>query len=261
MKISFFASKSFLGSQIRGQQIAEYLKGKYNPTEGYEKDLLIYVKPPTLNMVRDIDWVDVSDGYWVPGLLKDRPKVSVIAHSLYSYEHLRGELKNPMRWISQQHLNWERARREPREMRVCGYIAGAAHKSCKVCREIDERLNRIGIEWRTCFDFRTRQDCINFYKSIDLLVIGPEPDFYPYKTPTKMINAASFGIPTIAQRMQGYKEWEGNYVHADTVPEIINEVQRFTDSAYYEEWADRLIRQSEYYHISKVAERYKELAA
>ena len=68
MDISFFAKPPFLNvspnvpyvfdgkpikrghllrvsSLIRGNQMAEYLGGKLNPTEGYENDVCIYVKP------------------------------------------------------------------------------------------------------------------------------------------------------------------------------------------------------------------------
>src|SRR3990167_7107951 len=34
-----------VSSMIRGDQIAEYLGAKVNPTEGYENDICIYIKP------------------------------------------------------------------------------------------------------------------------------------------------------------------------------------------------------------------------
>lgn len=252
--ISIFARPNRLGSEIRGRQIAEYLGAKYNPTE-FENDLCIHVKPRNFDKVKDGDWVDVSDGNKIPKRLKIRPKVKAIFHTQYLYEHFK-DLPNEKIWISQQHLNWEEAKRDRIEITTCGYIGGISSVAKKMYSEIGARLKEIGFDFITCFNYKTRQDAVDFYKKIDILVIGLWPDNI-YKTPTKIINAASFGIPAIAQRYVGYKEIEGNYVPIKSIDDIVKEATKFKDKIYYKEWSDRIIKMAEKYHIKKVAKRYE----
>ena len=110
MNISFFARAYFLGIDpsiskepifsrlaglVRGEQVAEYLGGKYNPQSGFENDLRIYIKPKTLDAVRDSDYVDVSDaGDYLIELLKKRPKIKLIASSHILYDYLKAKLPN-----------------------------------------------------------------------------------------------------------------------------------------------------------------------
>jgi glycosyltransferase involved in cell wall biosynthesis len=258
MAISFFAEKNFLGSIIRGKQIADWMGWKYNPKEGFENDLRIYIKPRTLDKVRDSDWVDVSDGEWLVEHLKARPKINIITHSLKTYEILKEELPNKIVWISQQHLNWERDKRNRNEMNTCGYIGHPNELAFKICNRMDEKIKSIGWNFVSCFDYKTREDAAAFYKKIDLLVI---PDLSPwkdppYKTPTKLINAASFGVPSVAYPTEGYQEFEGYYVRAKDLDEMAIEVQKFKDENYYNEWSEKIIKKAEEYHISNVAKRY-----
>ncbi len=75
--ISIFALPSYIGrgyhahvplhatrlsSRIRAEEMAAYLGAKLNPTEGFENDVCIYVKPRTFDQIRDGDWVDFLDG-------------------------------------------------------------------------------------------------------------------------------------------------------------------------------------------------------
>jgi len=254
MAISFFAEKNFLGSIIRGKQIADWIGGNYNKERG---DLNIYIKPTTLDKVKDGDWVDVSDGEWLARKLKKRPRIKIIAHSLKTYELLK-ELPNEIVWISQQHLNWERDKRDRKEITTCGYIGHPNDLAFKICDEVGEKIRSIGWEFITCFDYRNREDAVAFYKKIDLLVIGAWND-PPYKTPTKIINAASFGVPSIAYPTEGYKEFEGYYVHARDLDEMAKEVQKFRDKDYYNEWLEKIIKKADEYHISNVAQKYRDL--
>ena len=261
MAISFFAEKNFLGSIIRGKQIADWAGWKYNPKEDYENDLHIYIKPKRLDKVRDCDWIDVSDGEWLAKQLKSRPKIRVIAHSLRTYELLKEQIDNEIVWISQQHLNWENDRRNRKEITTCGYIGHPNELAFKICDEVGERIKSIGWEWVTCFDYKTREDAAAFYKKIDLLVISDwgawrDP---PYKTPTKLINAASFGIPSVAYPTEGYKEFEGYYVHAKNLEGMAIEIQKFKNEDYYKEWSEKIIKKAEEYHISNVVRRYNNL--
>jgi hypothetical protein len=79
-------------------------------------------------------------------------------------------------------------------------------------------------------------------------VVGQSVDD-PYKTPTKLINAASFGVPSVAYPLSGYKEW----MHYTPATDIVEGVKNLKFDS------KELIEASEYYHISNVAKRYEAL--
>ena len=253
--LSFFAGTHLLGSIIRGKQIAEYLKVPLNPQTDYENKVCIYVKPKTLDRVRDGDWVDVSDGSWLVNALESRPGINVIAHSQYCYEFLKSRLSNTVVWISQQHINWENEeRRSWVQGLVGGYIGRPSPQATQMYQEVGDALKKAGLDFITCFDYKMREDAIRFYQMIDFLVVGPWKDMGPYKTPAKLINAASFGVPSIAYPLPGYQEWEGNYFRANDLPEII-EIAKTLNGL----WTDNLTEAASSYHISRVADRYRAL--
>ena len=246
--VSIFAEKNYLGSLVRGKQIADYLGWKYRPAE--RDGVCLFLKPKSLDKVQDGDWIDVSDGEYVPELLKTRPLINVIAHSVYSYNFLKKALpEHNIIWLSQQHLNWERATKDVKEVKVCGYIGGPSEQIRKQYDAIGESLRKVGFEFITCLDFTTRESCVEFYKKIDCLVIGKSIE-NPYKTPTKLINAASFGIPTVAYPLKSYEEWTEftPCLSDDMIPQTVGSLEFYPN---------RLIEKAEFYHISNVAKRYE----
>lgn len=214
-----------VSSRIRGEEIAEYLGAKLN---GERSEVNIYVKGCRTGDVQDGDYVDVLDDIWIFDWLKDRPKVKVIAMSLSHQDWLRSKLTNEIVYIPHHHMNFDRVIKTGKGM-VTGYV-GAPQKV-----KADIYLT----------NFKTRQDIIDFYKKIDIQVIGEAPDV-PYYHPTKIINAMSFGIPTVAPKIMGYKEVEGFYFYS------LQELKKGWD-------ADRLIKEAEKYHIENIAERYRQL--
>jgi len=261
MNISFFTTKNTLGSMVRGKDVATYLGGKYNPTKDFENDVRVYIKPNNLDHVRDCDYVDVSDGEGVVSLLKSRPQIKIIANSLYSFEYIKSQIPNEIFLIPQQHLNWEKEKRERIGIKTCGYIGRRSPDSLRIYGEIKEALNKIDINFITCYDFsgRDRQEAIDFYKSIDLLIVGIWRGDGPFKTPTKLINAASFGIPSIADSLPGYKEFEGFYVPFINTENMIKKVEKFKDEDYYNAFAEKISQKADEYHYSRIAELYKQL--
>jgi hypothetical protein len=249
-----------LSSRIRGEEVANYLGAKLNPRDGFENDVCIHVKPMSLNKVKDGDYVDFLDGGRIFELLDDRPGVKVIAASQASLEALRWNLKNEIVLIPQHHLNKDRLRRNRNEIKVAGYIGSPSPIAFKLYEDIRQALAPIGFDFKTCFNFQTTQDAIDLYMSVDLFIIGPYVgDDSPHKIPTKLINAASFGVPTIAYPLSGYMEIEGKYVKAKTIPEIVFEAQKFKDETYYANWSKSVADFSEQYHISNIAKLYQSL--
>ncbi|OGM75808.1 hypothetical protein A2208_01990 [Candidatus Woesebacteria bacterium RIFOXYA1_FULL_43_16] len=255
--ISIFSGTKLTSSRIRGIEMATYLQAKHNPKEGYKNDVCIYVKPKEMSAIKDGDWVDFLDSnISLIVQLKDRPKVKVIAASEASNEALKRVLPNEIILIPSHHINQEKLKRTRRQISIGGYIGGFS----PMYEEIRRGLKKIGFDFVTCFDFKGRTDAMKLYESIDLLIIGWwTGDDSPHKIPTKIINAASFGIPSIAYPLRGYKEIEGFYVSAHNLSEIITEAEKFKDEDYYNRWAKKISKMAEKYHISKIAKLYKKL--
>ena len=277
--ISFFALPSYVGksyskhapestarrvsSRIRAEEMAEYLGAKLNPTEGFEKDVCIHVKPKDLSKVRDGDWVDVLDGVDLVGKLRHRPKVKVITAAQCQHEYLKGALPNETTLIPSHHLNQERVKRERREISVGGFTGVPSPEGFKLYAGIAEKMKEIGFDFKTCWDYKTRQDAVDFYKSIDLFIyaewIGGDS---PFKIPTKMMNAASFGVPSISissTKLQGNKEIEDYYVRAFDIEDMLFKALAFKDMSYHKAWADKVAKFSENYHIEHISELYRKL--
>lgn len=220
-----------VSSRIRGEEIAKYLGAKLNPKE--PEGVCIYVKGCRYYQIKDGDYVDVLDDEWMVDWLKTRPKVKVIAMSLSHCDFLKSILKNEIVYIPHHHVNFDRIVRIRKEITTCGYV-GASQK-----------IKVKGFKFIYLDSFKTRQDIIDFYKKIDIQVIGNVKNV-PLYHPTKIINAMSFGIPTVSPKRIGYREVEGFYF------QDIEELRNGWD-------ADRLIKEAEKYHISKIAKLYQQL--
>lgn len=278
MSISIFARPHYFGvyplisnepflcratSFIRGEQMAEYLGAKYNPVDGYENDVCIYLRPQKLDKIKDGSYVDVSDsGEYIIKLLETRPKIKLIASSLVSYEYLKGRLKNEIVLIPEHHCNFNRDKRTRKEVAIAGYVGAPTTYDFANNEEIRKRLEEIGLKFITYYYFKTRQDAVDFFKQIDLLVVGRFgfPDVGEiFRHPTKMISAASFGIPTVANWKMGYKEFEGNYIPVNNIDSLVAEVEKMKNKDYYDVFAKKIIDTAEPYHIENIAKLYKEL--
>jgi hypothetical protein len=273
--ISIFALPSYIGhsyaknselsarrlsSRIRGEEIAEYLGAKYNPTEGYENDIRIYVKPRDLNIVKDGDYVDHLDGEFRWQWFLKRPGIKVIAASLCSYEFLKQNLKNEVFLIPSHHLNVDRLKRQRKEIKVAGYICKPSPEAFKRHTEIKEALKGLGIDYVVSYYFKTKQDALDLYNQVDMFVFGDWDSLdHEFRIPTKIINAASFGIPSVAYPMMGNKELEGYYLPASNMSETIVQVEKLKNPDFYEEFVAKIEPMADKYHISQVAELYGKL--
>jgi len=255
--ISIYSDLNLLTSRVRGDEITNYLKGKRNPPE--PEGVCIYLKPRNLDKVKDGWYVDFLDGGVRYGDLAKRPKIKVIAASEASYEELKAKIPNPVVLIPCHHINHERAKRTRTEVTTCGYIGSPSPLATKIYEEIAQELKQIGFEFTTCFNYHTREDAVSLYMGIDLFVIAPWDDKNIHKIPTKIINAASFGIPTIAYPMAGYKEIEDYYVKAMSNKEIVEQAMLFKDKEYYQKWVDKILPMAEKYHIENIIKLYQEI--
>lgn len=246
-------------SLIRGEQMAEYLGAKYNPTSGYEDDVCIYIKPKNLDRIKDGAYMDVSDGGHLVPLLRDRPKIKLIASSQYSFDFIKERLNNDIVLIPEHHCNFERFVRDRKEVTTVGFIGSYNSFTYKPFEETERRLAEIGLKFITNLNYKNRQDVMDFYKQIDIMIFGYPDVEEPFRHPTRIISAASFGIPTVCNWHPAFKEFEDNFIVAENFDSLMTELKKLRDEEYYHQWAARIVGPAEQYHISKIAEKYRQL--
>lgn len=272
--ISFFAKNTYsltdgesgdflqrVSSRIRAEEISNYLGARLNPTDNYENDVCIYVKPHSLGHIKDGSYIDVLDNKYGVEQLKDRPGLKVIAMSASHYDELKKELANKITLIPHHHINIERSKRSRKKIEVCGYVGPPSAFHRHENEGIKSQLKQVGLKFEPLHHYQTRKDIINYYQKIDIQVIAyfNYYDKSPYRHPTKIINAASFGIPTIAAPILGYKEIKGYYVPIKNMRQLHGEAEKMKDKKYYNKWSEKVMVEAEKYHIEKIAELYKKL--
>ena len=252
-----------VSSMIRGDQIADQIGARFNPTERYENDVCIYVKP----MVRKGDdflfegrknYIDIVDGHNLGELAKQHPDVGVIVCSEIDRKTMASCIDNEIVLIPQHHCNYERLHRSRTEIKRVGVI-GTTGAFPLLPDELKQGLESRGFELETFSRFFTRQDIIDFYMRIDIQLI-----WRPYRktlsNPLKMVNASSFGVPTIALDEKAFGEMDGCYLPAGSLREILGHLDDFRDvSGMYDDFRERCIARSERYHIDKIGQLYKQL--
>jgi len=171
-------------------------------------------------------------------------------------EWLKTFLKNKIVTIPHAHVNFERIKRRRRKVLNCGYIGTNKPYHIKVNEEVKKRLAEIGLNFKPLFNFTTRQEILNYYKTIDIQIIGyfnflkDEPRYHE----KKIVDAMSFGIPTIAGYKLAYRDIEDFYIKVNDMDELVKEAKKLKS------WdAKRLIKKAEEYHISKIAKLYENL--
>ncbi len=253
-----------VSSMIRGDQVAEAIGAKYNPTDGYQNDVCIYVKPHLKRGTTEFTfegrkaYIDIVDGHALGEILHKYPEVGCITCSRSDEKIMRGELKNEVIYIPQHHCNFENKHRTRKEFTRCGMIGTNDLVKYIPEQEIRERLAERGIELVIFHDFFERQDIIDFYMNIDFQIV-----WRPYKkilsNPLKLVNGASFGVPTIAYYETAFEEMGGCYIPVTTVDELMVAVDQIQMGDSYNQYSERCIEKAKNYHITKVASMYKEL--
>jgi len=251
-----------VSSIIRGIQISEQLKCKLNPTEGYENDACIYVKPH-VPLGYDFKfegrpYMDIIDGWALGPLMVKHPEVPVIVISLHDKELLEKILPNKIILIPQHHVNFERVVRYKDSMVNVGVI-GTAGAFPFLPGELNSRLAERGMNLIEFSKFDTRKGIQDFYQSLFVQIV-----WRPYKknlaNPLKLVNGASFGVPTIALKENSFKELDGYYFPVHTLDEFFDALDKLrADHLFYEDFSKKLVAKSEEYHIENIANLYQAL--
>jgi len=277
MNISVFYAPGSAGN-VRGKQVADMLGAKHNPLTGWFRDLCIYVKviphpDHSLHTYYDID--DATNGL---KYLKANPGVGVIATSENQKEYLEKELKrNDIVVIPHIHPNYENWKRPDRPIKRVGII-GSKTSFVYPVEKIKRQLESMGLEliyhrnyWKEYGDQegltedQRRLKVVDFYKSIDIQIVWSKGAFSDevehMKNPNKLINAGSFGIPTVSYPNHHFIHvWSNLFIHAETISDLLKRVETLKNSPdIYKEMSDELFRYCTQYHREVIRDKYLSL--
>lgn len=269
MEISFFYTRGGAGT-IRGHQIAQYLGAKENPEVNYENDICIYVKTHKHPFHPKHSYIDVCDAPRAIEYLKSHPEIGVIALGVTQRDKLKELLnRDDIVLIPHHHCNFDRELRPDREVKVVG-IMGNKNAFQYPIEDIRAKLKDIGLELKYEEDYwntygEDRQKIVDFYKSIDIQIVWRpkawSPRYEPLRSPLKLSNAGSFGIPTVSYPELDYTtEWLHDSIFTRNIDNLIVLVKELKDNdIFYREYAEKGIKKAEEYHIDNIINMYKEL--
>lgn len=267
--IVFFYRRRTGTAQIRAVQIAPDLGALQNPSAVPDGAVCVVIKahPDTLgrSLPRERTVVDLVDQYRLVDPLQAQPEIPVIVASRHALLSLSQTHTNPLILIPQQHCNPDRQIRQPRPVRVVGYI-GDARALDAVAPALGELLASHGLTFVTEYRARTREAVVAFYQAIDLQLawrVPLPPRIQQLKPSLKLANAGSFGIPSVARPEPAFvDEFKGSFLPAESVEEVVSELVRLRDHPLlYAELAGRGLERAEAYHLSKILPLYRDLEA
>ena len=259
--ISFFTNGGGSG-EIRGRQMTDKLKANINPKSGYEDDICIYIKTFPSTFIPKHTYIDVLEDSMGLRWVRNHPEVGIIASSKSIYDYLSKELPNKIVLIPQHHCNFERVVRTRKEVEVVGIIGNPASFQFPL-GEFEANLNLMGMELLTFIKkkFKHREEVVEFYKRIDIQVVWRPNIDGILRNPLKLVNAMSFGIPTVAYPEEDFNvELSSSFLPARTIDQLLFGIKWFRDNSdLYSSWSKNILKKAEEYHISNIAKLYQQL--
>jgi len=265
MNFSFFYAPGTAG-YVRGEQMAEVLGGKKNPKNGFENDVCIYVKviPPEDHPKHS--YADVDDSTKLAKWLETHKDTGVIATSENTKTYLSKTLnRSDIVVIPHAHCNYERWVRPDREVRTVGVI-GSKTSFQGDTDKFSERLKEVGLEfvyekkyWDTYKNNRLK--VCDFHKQVDIQVCWrPKMFAKEFKNPNKLVNAGSFGIPTIAYSEEGFNGWGGKFIEVNSIDEMVEVCKELKENkTLYMDYSKAVVEKAESNHLDNIIELYRNL--
>lgn len=271
-KIAFFTNRVWASARTRAHQLAPYLDASVDEpfsmsAEEKPKHIVLVKALPSLDELKLLSsfstvWFDPIDSDIGLEVVAQVPSVKVMAIGETAEKYLKARLLNEVVLVPEHHCNFERAQRGAWNPQTVGFV-GYANNFCIEPKWFEEELKKVGLEFKMLLmqEDSRRIDVVKFYKTIDIQVTfrlprimqGMPPEM---KNPLKVINAASFGIPTVGFPELAYEEFPV-FVEAKTAEDLVCSCQRMKEIGSFFKTA--LLEKAEAYHVSKAVETYKEL--
>jgi hypothetical protein len=235
-------------------------EAKFNPISDFDDDICIHVKGAkyynTKHAYLDVvDWID-----YMP-FLNDKPDVGVIAITELGRDYLCGRTgRKDIKVVRQHHCNFDRVKREDREVTTVGFIGRPLYSFQFDLQELEKLLADRGLKFIWNEGYKTWEDVASFYKQMDIQVYSRVfmGQLTNIKDSLKAFNAGSFGIPTVAYPdIPILHEFKGCFVPAKNVKEMADMcLELKKDSKFYKEISEKALKKSEEKHISNIINDY-----
>jgi len=269
-RVVFFTAGSPFGSaKIRAHQIAERLGGAVvdepidlnNPPKHI---VLVKVFPEDVCRLteRTTVWYDPIDtDSALPAVAKE-PGVTVMAAGRTAAKYLRARLDNRVVLVPQQHCNFDNLLNERWPPRTVGYIGYEENLDLSV-DVLKEELGELGLDFVWKFMDKTVgwEEATAFYRTIDINISFRKPRICSglppeMKNPLKIINAASFGIPTVGKDEAPFEEFPLS-IQVNSLGELVAACERLQKTAPF--FKPQLVDRAQEYHIDNIVRLYDEL--
>jgi hypothetical protein len=266
----FITNRKWTSSLLRGRQIAEALGVGCDPAVISSKETVVAVKCWHNDFPQfDHVYCDIVDSDSLLNILQASPHVGVITCTEKGRDYVSARIENEIRLIPHHHCNFENRTRSVKEPRVAGYVGSAGNLDLNPA-EIQKALGKIGIDFLVLYNdgmSLSREDICRFYLSIDLQLVFRKPRLIPnmppeLKNPLKLVNAGSFGVPTVGYPEPCFGAANGGFVQAMNLNQIVEACAALkSDRSLYRRLAESGRQQAQAYHVFRIAPRYRDLEA
>ncbi len=272
IKLAFITNNLWSSSRIRGEQLAKATGGVCNKLSIEYGSTIVLIKmwptnPEALGKFKNI-YADMVDSDGCLEEISKYPHVNIIAISALAKQYLECRVTNRVILIPEHHCNFENFIRTRKIVRVVGYVGSKASLDLDVIL-LARKLKQIDLEFKVlfCDDITvTREDVVNFYKTIDIQICFRLPRILKnmppeMKNPLKIYNAGSFKIPTVAYPELNYvKECDASFRVAYNLNDLVSKCKELkTEKWLYDKMVDRSYEIAKNHHIDKIVPLYKEL--
>lgn len=283
-KIHFYTCRTGMGSdRCRGMDIAEKMKMPCDEPYGAIEadDIVLTVKhfnPAILEKSKHV-YVDIVDGSRGPtyDTIRRHESVTVVTLTPMGAKWIKQSWfpNHRVIWIPHTHCNDEnRIRPHERAVTTLMYNGTANGFAPAAWGEFVGRAKREGFEVvrkhtiSSPHSVDLRKDCCDAYLACDIQVAF-RPHFEDAELPlhlksaTKLNNAASFRVPSVAYPETAFTHnygKAGRFAAAETIEQMIQACMRLRDepdmyrNLYFDAWVD-----AQPYHIDKVVKHYERL--
>ncbi len=261
--MKFIRNENLRSGLIRGEQIMNRALTRMPEMLSEDDDTVLFVK--TFDYLeslrykrRFIDVIDCSFFFY------ENLNVEYIVVTEEAAKYARRRTARPVHIIPHHHCNFENLERDSsREVKTVGWYASDDRFQLD-SKLMTSKLEAAGFEViAECANSVERAEALKFYSSIDIhIVFCPRSNkiFFPMelKGPLKVINAGSFGIPTVGYQEFAYKRF--SMMHALDMNSIVDACLALRErEVLYKYYAKASFKEAEPYHIDNILPKYKEL--
>lgn len=266
----FYTKRNFHygASLCRGYQIAEKLDSHCNPPiDAITADnTVIVVKRPFPELIGKVKkiYCDLVDGSPVTnGFVRNYPDVIIIVATPLAAECYKKRFpKHTIIWIPHHHCNFERQVRNRSEVKKIGYNGQQKGFPPELWSDFVEKVKPYGFECYRENEVRDRAKLCDYFMNIDISVSFRNKHLQA-KPPTKLNNAGSFKIPTVAYPEPCFVTnhgGESHFVPASTIDEMVKACVRLrNEKQFYDTIAEKAWQDAQAYHIDEVMKYYRKL--